>query len=364
MRDERIRYLIIRVADGLCLTEDFVEENIVDSDLNGERIYNFFTKDGPSKLLFFYNNRKKNDKNEEKLSVPLYDDGESVISRAETYSVSAFTDHSDTTTIDSQKRYEEANQRNHIAVTSDPAEFSLRGGCVYFIKRDTHAAINGANITDLIFGVVPGSENILQEISRRMESIMLPGLKSNEHWGELSKSQSVDAKREIDAFLNNVDRFLSGITEVIQCLKDVIQLQLPDKSLMIEHVRHARRSSSNPSIVAVYEDTVNEWCRQVEVLLGEVTAVREENDESGPAAELEYWKSRMAKFNSITDQLRSKDCRLVLAVLKYASSPVLQRWKNLDIKITDAANEAKVWILFCVLHFFCGQTTDIQLIND
>jgi dynein heavy chain len=77
-------------------------------------------------------------------------------------------------------------------------------------------------------------------------------------------------------------------------------------------------------------------------LLGEVTAIREENDESGPAAELEYWKSRMAKFNSITDQLRNRKCKIVLGTLKAAKSSLLNQWQIVDVKITDAANEAKV----------------------
>ena len=43
-----------------------------------------------------------------------------------------------------------------------------------------------------------------------------------------------------------------------------------------------------------------------------------ENDQSraasaedvGPETELEYWRSRMGKLNSITEQLRGKDCKV------------------------------------------------------
>ena len=35
-------------------------------------------------------------------------------------------------------------------------------------------------------------------------------------------------------------------------------------------------------------------------------ASRRESDEVGPDTELEYWRNRMAKFNSITEQLKSK----------------------------------------------------------
>ena len=49
----------------------------------------------------------------------------------------------------------------------------------------------------------------------------------------------------------------------------------------------------------------------------------------------------MAKFNSITEQLKSKDCKVVLGVTNQARSPVHKRWKGLDVHITDAANESK-----------------------
>ena len=49
----------------------------------------------------------------------------------------------------------------------------------------------------------------------------------------------------------------------------------------------------------------------------------------------------MAKFNSITEQLKGRECKVVLGVLTAAKSRVLKRWKLLDNSITDANNEAK-----------------------
>jgi dynein heavy chain len=45
---------------------------------------------------------------------------------------------------------------------------------------------------------------------------------------------------------------------------------------------------------------------------------------------------------SITDQMKSKDYKSILSVLKTAKSKILKKWKELDIRVTDAANEAKV----------------------
>ena len=132
----------------------------------------------------------------------------------------------------------------------------------------------------------------------------------------------------------------------------------------------------------LHADTLLGWCKTVERVLAESDLIRKESDDVGPSTELDYWKARMAKFNryvsvsvhacvvvdelfiilctsppfillvthrgccvpvcSITDQLKLKDFQIVLSVLKVAKSKFLKRWTDLDVRITDAANEAKV----------------------
>ena len=86
---------------------------------------------------------------------------------------------------------------------------------------------------------------------------------------------------------------------------------------------------------------MDNWCQQTERLLSESDGARKENEDVGPNSELEYWRSRMSKFNSVTEQLKSRECRMVLGVLSAAKSNGLKRWRTLDNSITDAANEAK-----------------------
>ena len=51
---------------------------------------------------------------------------------------------------------------------------------------------------------------------------------------------------------------------------------------------------------------------------------------SGPLTELEKWKRRQKLLTSVTDQLKSKDCKGVIAILITAKSKVLKRWKAID----------------------------------
>lgn len=88
---------------------------------------------------------------------------------------------------------------------------------------------------------------------------------------------------------------------------------------------------------------VNEWCKQIEQVLAESEQMRKEADDIGPNAELGHWKARMVKFNSITDQLRSPSCKKVIGILNAVKSRILlKQWKDLDNRVTDAANESKV----------------------
>ena len=80
-----------------------------------------------------------------------------------------------------------------------------------------------------------------------------------------------------------------------------------------------------------------EWCKQTDALLAESEAgtATPLNDESGPDTELEFWRVRMAKFNSVTEQMKSKECRLVMGVCSTARSKHYKRWKEVDVKVND-----------------------------
>ena len=52
--------------------------------------------------------------------------------------------------------------------------------------------------------------------------------------------------------------------------------------------------------------------------------MRREADNVGPKAELEHWKKRMAKFNSLLDQIKSPDCKTITGILITAKSKIVK----------------------------------------
>lgn len=348
MADPRLELIFSKVADALKVDKSIVEQ-VGYLPESVKILDQFFKSGGPCKIFWFENTKEGNEETTD------FDDSATVKSGYSSYTMQTsltqttkdshgdLTVNMDALSATRSPRFEDAAAA--VALTIDPSKLALKENAIiaYFLKRDSKTAITAKNIDDMTFGIINGSAGILEDVRKKLELYLVPQLRQQTNWGELSKAQTAEAQKEVREFLEQVDRFSATITEAIQSLKGSVLLDAPKKNFNIESKSKSyQKAAQRQEVVSSFEETVEDWCKQIEVLLGEVTAVREENDESGPSVELEYWKARMAKFNSITDQLRGKKCKTVLGVLKYAKSPLLNSWKTLDIKITDAANEAKV----------------------
>ena len=51
---------------------------------------------------------------------------------------------------------------------------------------------------------------------------------------------------------------------------------------------------------------------------------------AGPLSELERWRRRQRLLISVTEQLKGKECKAVIAVLIQAKSRLLKKWKATD----------------------------------
>lgn len=62
---------------------------------------------------------------------------------------------------------------------------------------------------------------------------------------------------------------------------------------------------------------------------------------AGPEAELEYWRTRAVWLDAIAEQLAGAEHRAVAAVCTAAAVPACERWRGLELRLADAAAEAK-----------------------
>lgn len=140
----------------------------------------------------------------------------------------------------------------------------------------------------------------------------------------------------MEGFVTDLDVAMINLHDSVQLHSLTVDLSAYKKPSDYPNAVHS------PETINALEQLVNEWCKQIEQVLAESEQMRKEADDIGPNAELGHWKARMVKFNSITDQLKSPACKKVIGILHAVKSrTLLKQWKDLDNRVTDAANESK-----------------------
>jgi len=111
-------------------------------------------------------------------------------------------------------------------------------------------------------------------------------------------------------------------------------------------------SKINPDMVNDFMAIFGKWSEKIESVLEETVGQRQDKDE-GPRDELEYWKLRMRMLTTVSEQIRSPNCKNVQTVLtatsqnesnKHADSGIylaLSNWRSIELRVTENLNEAK-----------------------
>ena len=213
----------------------------------------------------------------------------------------------------------------------------LSGVGAFFIRPSTKPITTQNIFTDISFG--PITSNLLPSLTTMVKHVVMPALCAQDTWGVLSKQKDESVK----SFLEVLDKFTSDLDVAMVNLQDSVQLNPCTVDLdQYKKPSEYANAAHNPETINSLELLVNEWCKQIEQVLAESEQMRKEADDIGPNAELAHWKARMVKFNSITDQLKSPICKKVIGILNAVKSKaLLKTWKELDDRVTDAANESK-----------------------
>lgn len=204
--------------------------------------------------------------------------------------------------------------------------------CLYFLRSNLERVIDPTCVEKEVFcGEI--KENPLVQFSSLLSEIFSPILHAQKDWGHCLED-------DIAHFLNQFDKYTNTLAEFANTIITPPQILKKPESQVTSDFKQNRAAAVNPSILQEYENLVLEWISTIENFLTD--GLEERNDPfAGPLSELEKWKRRQKLLTSVTDQLKSKDCKGVIAVLITAKSKVLKRWKAIDASITDAFNETK-----------------------
>jgi len=192
------------------------------------------------------------------------------------------------------------------------------------------------------FGLI---NNPLKSLSVLMTHLYRPMLNNADPnlWGKASDEE----KNEL---MVGVDTFVHNLGENLKSLNSGLELRKPDAF----HESLGPAASCDPPTVSHYMELLEEWCVKIDNYLDDSDRSRWETNDSGPDSELEYWRRRMQRLTSITDQLKTRQCKSVIAALTAVTKQpddvhidrqrvfsLVRQWKQIDLNITEAANEAK-----------------------
>ncbi|XP_014864164.1 PREDICTED: dynein heavy chain 5, axonemal [Poecilia mexicana] len=321
--DGRHDYILSTVASCLGLEKPDVEDAILEGN-QIDRMGQFFVASGLPHLMFYYQ---------------------------DTELAEGATATSPPTRLDS-------HQPGHIrkVFVTDGRDVALTGVCVFFTRANTLKAITSENIhRDVNFNMLDTTEvGLLKSVEQLLSDIFIPTLRKINHgWGDLASPQAQSVKQE---FISSLESFVSVLASAQESLQEKVTLKECDTFdlRVLKSPADYMAAANSAEATEKIEACVKVWIKQIEQVLAESNQLRKEADDLGPRAELDHWKKRMARFNYLLDQLKTPEVSAVLGVLLLAKSKLIKSWRELDVRITEAANEAKdnVKYLYSLEKFF------------
>ena len=252
----------------------------------------FFTPDGKSALLFFY----------QPPTEVVEDSNPSSASKPVTYN---------------------ANGRRLWITEAKNDQYT--GCCLFFLRLNLHKAITMLNIhQEIYFGSLQSNgDGLLGAVEKLLGNVFIPALTSCSKWGNLTGPEGQVVK---NAFLSKLSGFVGVLSNARASIANTVKLSPCQNEALaaLSSPSDILAAAGNPELVEAAETCVQTWYKEIEQTLTESEQMRKESDDVGPRAELEHWKKRMAKFDSLTTCVKSPQCRAVVNVLVAAKSKLLK----------------------------------------
>ncbi|ETP40862.1 hypothetical protein F442_11866, partial [Phytophthora nicotianae P10297] len=334
----RHRWMIQRLQLGLGFHDESQVEELLRGNGIMDQLSRFFRADGPTKIFFYY-----------QIKGSTESDGAANPSTVELQRKELFvTDGLDETlqgrAVFFAKVVPEASEERQVNKDESPETLDENLSYDSTPRLPLDPAV--ANDHLLTYGVLDSS--VLLSIETHLAQLFVPMLTARDEseWGQAES----DTRNE---FMLGLKGFVTDVQENLKAMNTGLDLRKPDKRYDTSDSRSLSKLSSDDGAVQHFVELVKDWCKQTEAYLEDNDQGRWESHEAGPATELEYWKRRLQRLMRITEQLKTKECKMVTGVLNVVSklqdgvtdklgiAQLLRQWKQIDTNITEASNEAK-----------------------
>jgi dynein heavy chain len=238
----------------------------------------------------------------------------------------------------------------------------LEGKCLYFI-RDSNKPVNiKVNQDSTVLSGEIGAD-ILLTFQSSLSNVFKPLLAiegNTQQWGQIKQN------KEKSSFLDNLSKFDEDLKRKIANLRGDIELRSPQAPFDRIEQKPASyaKAAKDKMVLEHFQEIVTSWCEVITKYMEDDPSNTpiEVSVDSGPDIEIEYWSRRMLTLISITEQLKTKPNRVVTGVLKARAlrtepedakvdenqlseqeqiKNLIERWREVDLAITDSLNEAK-----------------------
>ncbi|XP_075954128.1 dynein axonemal heavy chain 8-like [Anarhichas minor] len=224
---------------------------------------------------------------------------------------------------------------------ADLSQTCLTGICCTFRRSKVDVPVNPENIhEEIFFSMVDARDGLLKGI-RNSFNFVLPVIDAAQNWGVLNNSRHGENLKK--NFKYTVKRCISSLDDIQKSNESVVHLNTVtdiDFSTLAS-LDDMKVAAANLDMVHRLEEILMQWYKQIEKVLIESDLLRKEVDSAGPLSELEHWKNMSLRFNSIIDHIKGPEFKAVVMVLHISRSKIMKKWRELDDRITDRANEAK-----------------------
>ena len=225
--------------------------------------------------------------------------------------------------------------------------------CCYFVRSGDKVDTNVDNDTSLLYGEIAASP--LKTIEAMLSSQYVPLFSMSSEWGHANREQKSE-------FSSEMDQFAANISSALESLSCGLDLKSYDNPLFDStNVQH-QQLETDQKLVQDMEKVLEEWCEGIESYLSapfndaQSSSKKSKKDvrsiDAGPKGELDFWRTKMQRLNSITEHVQSEQCdklvHFLSSVFKRSGDRhgtkipgLLGRWKQIDVSVTEASNESK-----------------------
>ncbi|XP_077138122.1 dynein axonemal heavy chain 8 isoform X2 [Ranitomeya variabilis] len=216
------------------------------------------------------------------------------------------------------------------------------GLCLFFIRCNNNVMITEKNMhEELHFSVLDATEGLFSAVSDLLRKVFLPAMSALDKWGQLTQTRH--GEREIQRFKETIEQYLACLLGVKTTIEGAVTLDTVQSInfATLQSFEGVRAAVSDEAMVTRCEGVLMGWLSQIQKVMSESEQIRKEADDSGPITELDHWIRLYVRFSFIIEQVKGDHFKAIITVLAVAKSKLIKMWKELDLRITDAANESK-----------------------